>query len=144
MPILKSETSEFPAGLLSVSAGECLTRRWWAVHTRPRQEKALARELVRLSLPFYLPLVSKSNWVRGKEVRAHLPLFDGYVFLYVDEEERVRALTTERVVRLVAVGDQQRMRHDLVRLRGLIASNAPPAAASAFAPVSCAASKEPS
>jgi transcriptional antiterminator RfaH len=125
MPILAHETTQFPADLLETADLRQNDRQWWAVHTKPRQEKSLARDLLRLELPYYLPLVKKPHLVRGKTINSHLPLFDGYVFLFVDDEERVRALTTQRVAQLVPVPDQARLNADLRNLSGLIASNAP-------------------
>ncbi len=124
MPILAAETSEFPESLLSdfVPTGQ---RAWWAVYTKPRQEKALARDLVRMELPFYLPLVKKASVIRGKEVISQLPLFDGYLFLYGDEEERMRSLSTRRIANVVSPGDQLRIARDLRNIRQLIASDAP-------------------
>jgi hypothetical protein len=125
MPILAAETSEFPDNLLTQTSDVAVARRWWAVYTKPRQEKSLARELVRLEVPFYLPLVKKANVIRQKSVVSQLPLFDGYLFLYGDDEERVRALSTHRIAQLVAVSNYERLHSDLLRIRQLIASDAP-------------------
>ncbi len=124
MPILAPETCEFPAGLLDGYDG-LTTRQWWALYTRPRQEKSLARELVRLELPFYLPLVNKANLIRGREVMSHVPLFQGYLFFYGDNEERLRGLATRRVAQVVAVNDPLRLVEDLRRIQKLIESGAP-------------------
>ena len=124
MPILAPETCEFPAGLLEGYDG-LTTRQWWAMYTRPRQEKSLARELVRLELPFYLPLVSKGNLIRGREVTSRLPLFQGYLFFFGDDEERLRCLGTRRVSQVVPVTDQTQLVADLRRIQQLIDSGAP-------------------
>jgi hypothetical protein len=36
-------------------------RYWWAIYTKSRQEKALARDLLAYQIPFYLPLVEKTT-----------------------------------------------------------------------------------
>jgi transcriptional antiterminator RfaH len=81
--------------------------------------------LLRYRLPFYLPLVPKDNFIRGKPVRSSIPLFAGYVFLFGSEDERVRALTTNRVSRVLAVDDQDQLHRDLRQIHRLIESNAP-------------------
>jgi transcriptional antiterminator RfaH len=124
MPILAPETCEFPAGLLSGYDG-ITDREWWALYTRPRQEKSLARALVQMELPFYLPLVKKRNLIRGREVVSLLPLFQGYLFLYGDNEERLRSLTTKRVAQVVPVNDPERLVSDLRRIQQLIESGEP-------------------
>jgi transcription antitermination factor NusG len=155
MPILEQETSVYPSDLLSESwpvaliareddgdysiagdatsedyasgrsSAEDLERRWWAVYTKSRQEKALARQLVGHQVPFYLPLIPKDNIIRGRRVRSRLPLFSGYLFLYGSDQERITTLTTNRVSRILPVQDQDRLRRELMNVHNLIGSNAP-------------------
>ena len=129
MPILAAETSIFPNDLLDdrqldecpVTADRC----WWASHTKPRQEKALARELLRFGVSYYLPLVPKDNYIRNRRVRSLVPLFPGYVFLFGTDADRVKALTTNRVCNSLPVVDQQQLRLDLRKVRHLIECGAP-------------------
>ena len=53
---------------------------------------------------------------------SHVPLFPGYVFLLGTWEERLRALATSRVVRVLEVVNQQGLWHDLKQIRCLLAS----------------------
>ncbi len=124
MPILEKEVSEYPAGLLEQPL-DTDERRWYAVYTKARQEKALARQLVGYDIPFYLPLVPKENYIRGKRVESHLPIFGGYIFLFSSEDERVQALTTNRISQVLPVNDQQQIRHDLLQLREVIEAGVP-------------------
>jgi len=125
MPIHPAETSIFPEDLLDAFAAETGQRRWQVIYTKARQEKALARELLKYEVPFYLPLVPKDHLIRGKRVRSHLPLFAGYVFLFGSEEERLRTLKTNRTSRILPVDDQAQLAHDLAQIRQLIATDAP-------------------
>ncbi len=125
MPILTAETSVFPENLFDGELAEPGDRCWRAIYTKARQEKALARQPVRHQVPFYLPLVAKDNFIRGRQIRSHVPLFNGYVFLFGSEEERVCALTTNRVSRILPVTDQQGLYHDLRQVYRLIESDAP-------------------
>jgi transcriptional antiterminator RfaH len=125
MPILKEEPSLYPETLLDNGAHDPLSRCWWALYTRARQEKALARELLAYQIPFYLPLVRRPSFYRGRKVYAHIPLFSGYVFLYGSDDERICSLTTNRVSRVLTVDDPDRLFHDLRQLRQLIGSKAP-------------------
>ena len=137
MPILAAEISIFPSDLFessllfengdlfeNASADQC-DRCWWAIYTKSRQEKALARQLLAHEIPFYLPLVPKDRRTRGRRVRSYAPLFAGYVFLLGTEEERVRALTTNRISRVLPITDQERLCHDLRQVRHLIDTDAP-------------------
>jgi len=125
MPILAPETSVFPENLFNDFSAETSQRCWMAVYTKARQEKALARQLLQQKTPFYLPLIAKDNFIRGKRIQSYIPLFTGYIFLFCSEEERVQALTTNRISRILPVRDQQQLFNDLRQVRHLIESNAP-------------------
>ncbi len=125
MPILEEEPSQFPPTLLTDWSEQDESRRWWAVYTKPRQEKALARQLVSFQVPFYLPLVARDHLFRGRRVQSYVPLFGGYIFLFGDENERVKSLTTNRILTLLPVEDQEQLVHDLGQVARLIACNAP-------------------
>jgi transcription antitermination factor NusG len=127
MAILAAEKNIYPDNLLLDQIGaandvstEC---RWWAIYTKSRQEKSLARDLCSFQIPFYLPLVPKDNLIRGKRVRSMLPLFSGYVFVYGSDDQRVQTLTTNRVSRIIPVEDGLRLCHDLQRVDRLLKSN---------------------
>ena len=123
MPILAAETSIFPPELLSGPADQF--GRWWALHTKPRQEKSLARQLLRSQVPFFLPLIPQSRLYRGRKLESFVPLFPGYVFLCGQDEQRLASLTTNRVTHSLAVEDPTRLVDDLKQIQRLIASGAP-------------------
>jgi transcription antitermination factor NusG len=79
--------------------------RWYAVRTRSRHEKLVARQLDTQGIRNFLPVVTKvSKWSdRNKEVE--LPLFSGYAFVRLDHasSDRVRVLQTQGVVSFVGV-----------------------------------------
>ena len=125
MPILEKEVDIYPASLLDAEPTDDGDRRWWVIHTKARQEKAICRQLFRSGSPFYLPLVPKDNLIRGRTVRGHLPLFPSYVFLFGANDERRKALETNRVARVISVDDGEQLRANLRNIRLLIASGAP-------------------
>jgi transcription antitermination factor NusG len=126
MPLLPPDPDRFPADLFFGRGGESgADRVWRALHTKPRQEKSLARQLYAASIPYYLPLIRKRCLVHGRVAHSYVPLFPGYVFLLSNREERVLALATNRVVRALDVGDQQGLGNDLAQVSRLIASGAP-------------------
>ena len=102
-----------------------LDRQWWAIYTKARQEKALARDLLRREVPFYLPLVPKDYLIRGKRARSYLPLFTGYVFVFGSDEERVESLKTNRISQIISVAEPTRLTRDLSNISRLIALDAP-------------------
>jgi transcription antitermination factor NusG len=126
MPLLTAQPNVYPADLFDLArpagAGD---DRWWVVHTRPRQEKALARQLVEHQVAFYLPVIARRLRLKGRNLTSHIPLFPGYVFLLANADQRVTALSTQRVVHTLPVVDQQLLWRDLRQIHRLIASGAP-------------------
>ena len=92
MPILDKETSVFPASLFDEAqyALGMSDRQWWAIFTKSRHEKAVARDLERCQIPFFLPLVPRPNQIRNRLFEAYIPLFNCYVFMFGSDEERLR------------------------------------------------------
>jgi len=125
MPILSEEPSLFPETLLEETPPGSEDRCWWVLYTKARQEKATARHLLQLRVPFYLPLVRKTLVTRGRRTQSFIPLFSGYVFMFGTEDERVRSLTTNRISRVLTVDDSEQFVHDLRQLKQLIDSDAP-------------------
>jgi hypothetical protein len=135
MPILAQEPCMFPDDLLqeptdadSPDPDRPETERvWWVVYTKSRQEKSLARDLGCMQVPFYLPLVPRDHLIRGRRVRSQIPVFAGYLFLFGTPDERVDALTTNRISRILPVPPplQDVLVRDLRQLAALIAVGAP-------------------
>jgi transcriptional antiterminator RfaH len=122
VPILQPEPARFPENLLAedTSPPDLQDRKWYALHTRPRQEKSLARDLFQRAIAFYLPLVPRRNHIRGKILTSLVPLFPGYVFLLAGRDDYVTTLATSRVVRALPVPDQERLHSDLRQVYRLI------------------------
>ena len=118
MPILAAEVELFPEDLLDEPPDA--DRPWRVAHTKPRQEKALARELLAAEVPFYLPCDRHRIRMRGRVVTSHVPLFGGYLFVRADDDGRRCIATTNRVTRLLPVGDERRFARDLRGVRRLL------------------------
>jgi len=95
---------------------------WRVAHVKARQEKALARDLARSSVAYFLPMYEVRRESRGRSWRATLPLFPGYVFFCGDEDDRLGALKTSRVAKIIDVSDQQRLIGELTAIRRLTES----------------------
>jgi len=123
MPILPAEPDRYPSDLLELSVDPA--RSWYVLHTRPRQEKSLARQLQAAAVPHFLPSVPRSCRVRNRTMTAYVPLFPSYLFLLADREERVTALATDRVVNTLPVVDRVELLRDLRQIDQLLASGLP-------------------
>jgi transcriptional antiterminator RfaH len=125
MPILAAEVAQYPDDLFEQLPETDEPRFWWALFTRPRQEKSVARQLLSRQIPFYLPLVAKNLAYRGRRLKSHIPLFSAYLFMYGTDAERTASLGTNRLAGVLPVPDGDQLVRDLAQLRQLIASKAP-------------------
>jgi transcription antitermination factor NusG len=96
---------------------ERVAGRWTVAYCKPRQEKALGRDLCRRGVNYFLPMVSRETSSGGRRRRNLYPLFPSYLFFAGDDLDRLAVLKTERVVRLIEISDAEQ-----ARFRGEIAS----------------------
>jgi transcription antitermination factor NusG len=127
MPILTPQTDIYPADLFDRERlGDEASLGWWAMYTMSRREKHLMRQLVKLEVPFYCPVIPKRNRSPGGRIRtSHLPLFPNYVFLYGDDEQRYTAMTTNCVARYTRVVAGVELTQDLRQIYELIRAGVP-------------------
>ena len=92
---------------------DALAGEWLLVHTKARQEKALADDLERMGIGHYLPLVRLRRRYGGRTIQVQMPLFPSYVFLCGGDEERYTTLMTHRAARVINVVDQERLKTEL-------------------------------
>ncbi len=103
----------------------CTTSCWWVLHTRARNEKAVARDLTRAHIEHYLPLFQVRRPRSRRPQPTTLPLFPGYVFLYGCEQARAYALRTNRVANVLSVPDQPQFEHELRQIYRVVESGTP-------------------
>jgi len=72
-----------------------LEGRWWVAHTKARNEKALAWDLLRHGIGYFLPMRCRVFFSGGRKRRGMAPLFTSYVFFCGDLEDRYTAMTTK-------------------------------------------------
>jgi len=97
---------------------------WWVAHTRSRNEKSLAHDLVSKEVSYFLPMAWKVRRIRGRTLRSLLPLFGGYLFFCGGERQRIEVLRTNRVANLIEVKDQQRLAEELSQIEQALVAGA--------------------
>ena len=132
MPILASEPMLFPADLFELVesglASEPATQPrgvWRVAHTRPRQEKALARHLLTAGVSYFLPQHQRPARRQKRPQRSWQPVFPGYLFFLGDESARMDALQSNRIASILAVPNQAEFFDDLRRVHLLVDSQLP-------------------
>jgi transcription antitermination factor NusG len=91
---------------------------WRVAYCKPRQEKALATDLRRREIPYFLPMVQRETSSGGRRRQNLYPLFPSYLFFASDERERLAALRTDRIVQVIEVNEaeQSRFRQEIASL----------------------------
>jgi transcription antitermination factor NusG len=128
MPILPAEPDCNPPDLWDDSGSVPTNHEavWWCLHTKPRQEKATARELRHHGIVYYLPQVLKeSRTPQGRKIQSIVPLFPSYMFLNGDVNDRLLALRAHRLVNVIEVSDQMALTRDLRQIHTMLSSGLP-------------------
>jgi transcriptional antiterminator RfaH len=83
-------------------------KRWYAVHTKPRQEALAETNLDRQQFEVYLPQLTVSRRRRGKWIEVVECLFPRYLFVHIDigVECTAAVRSTRGVIGLVRFGDR--------------------------------------
>ncbi|MGH9499169.1 MAG: UpxY family transcription antiterminator [Terriglobales bacterium] len=78
-------------------------KQWYAVQTRSRHEKMVARQLRRRGITTFLPLISQLRKWSDRQKLVESPLFPGYAFVQLAYEPKARlgVLSTDGVVNFV-------------------------------------------
>ena len=100
---------------------------WWVARVKSRHEKALAWELTRLGIGYYLPLVTRRTVRRdtGKARKSIVCLFPGYLALVGYQERKRDLFRTGRLLGVLEVVDQDRFVAELDRVRRALESDRP-------------------
>lgn len=93
-----------------------LQGKWWVAHTKGRFEKAFAWDLVSRDIGHFLPLVERVRFSGGKKRHVMLPLFASYVFFCGTEQDRYKAMATNRLCQTIEVVDQEQLISELLAI----------------------------
>jgi len=98
---------------------------WWVAHTKSRNEKALAHDLIGKNISYFLPMTWRV-WRRSRRtMRSLLPLFTGYLFFCGEETQRLELLRTNRVANVIEVSDQHLLLDELQQVEQALRAGAP-------------------
>ena len=74
---------------------------WYAIYTKSRNEKKVADALSEKGIENYLPLVKKVRQWSDRRKTVEEPLFSSYVFVHITEREHLSVLQTPGIVRFI-------------------------------------------
>jgi len=120
------ETADDAQPLWPITESLCsFTGPWWVAHTKSRNEKALAHDLVAKNVGYFLPMSFKISSIRGRKIRSLMPLFGGYLFFCGGEKQRLELLKTNRVANIIVVKDQQNLVDELAQIERALRTGVP-------------------
>jgi transcription antitermination factor NusG len=76
-------------------------KNWLAVYTNSRSEKKVAQRLTDLGLEIYCPLKVEYRIWSDRKKKVEVPVFPSYVFVHLEEVDRLKVLDTPGVVNFV-------------------------------------------
>jgi transcription termination/antitermination protein NusG len=108
--ISENPPARFPQRSIHESEGV-----WWIAKVKSRQEKALAFDLIKENIEYYLPLYTKvtRRHDNNKPRKSILPLFAGYLSFCAPRGMERATFATGRVVNLVEVRHQKHFKDEL-------------------------------
>ncbi len=77
------------------------TRCWFAISTKPHQERIAEGTLQRLGIETFCPLLRERKWIRRRQETKVSPLFPGYLFARFSMKESYRAVLYARGVKSI-------------------------------------------
>ncbi len=77
-------------------------RHWYAIYTKPRNEKSVAELLSKQGIENYLPLIKSIRQWSDRKKLVELPLFNSYLFVHIDEKEYYTAVKVPGIVKFVS------------------------------------------
>jgi len=98
---------------------------WRVAHTKSRNEKALSWQLLKWDIPYFLPMKNKVYSRKGRKFSSLLPLFAGYVFFAGDDDQRYKALTTNKIAQIIEVSDQPGFIREITQIHRAVSSGLP-------------------
>lgn len=99
-----------------------LQAEWFVLHTRSRQEKVVAEHLERMAIRHFLPMVKVERRYAHRRRIVLKPIFPSYVFMRGTWDDRARALSTNRIARVIETPDQTRLIHELRQIHAALAA----------------------
>jgi transcription antitermination factor NusG len=72
---------------------------WFAIYTRPKNEKKVAEQLFKLGIDVYCPMVTQMKQWSDRKKKVESPLISSYVFVNLAEKERNTVFEVHGIVR---------------------------------------------
>ncbi|WP_324721866.1 UpxY family transcription antiterminator [Salinimicrobium sp. HB62] len=71
---------------------------WYALYTKPRWERKVAKELEEQGIEAYCPQITEVRQWSDRKKKVTTPLFKSYVFVHLEDKDRAKVFETPGVV----------------------------------------------
>ena len=78
-----------------------MKRNWYAIYTKPRNEKRVNELLTEQSIQNYLPLIKTVRQWSDRRKIVELPLFPSYLFVHINDKEYFHVIKTQGIVKFI-------------------------------------------
>jgi len=82
------------------------SKKWFVVTTKPRAEKQISKRLTEFRIAHFLPLQKQLRQWHDRKQWVELPLFNGYLFVHVEEQQRSRVFEVGGLLKFVSFNGQ--------------------------------------
>ena len=82
------------------------SKKWLAVYTKPRHEKAVEKEFQKKGFEVYLPMLKERRKWSDRKKWVEFPMFRSYVFVRTKIKNTLFVLQTPGVVKIIKFGDE--------------------------------------
>lgn len=82
------------------------SKKWIAVYTRPRHEKAVSNKLHKKGYEVYLPLLKEKRKWSDRVKWIEFPFFRSYLFVRTDIKNALFVLQTHGVIKIIKFGEK--------------------------------------
>jgi transcription antitermination factor NusG len=80
---------------------------WYAIYTKARNEKKVAKLLSRAEIECFLPLTKKVRFWSDRKKMVEVPLFPSYLFVHITPYEHFNVVNIPGVVRFISFEGQK-------------------------------------
>ncbi|MEZ4909344.1 MAG: UpxY family transcription antiterminator [Saprospiraceae bacterium] len=81
-----------------------LEKRWFAIYTKYKCEKYVSEHLQKKGITSYVPIITKRKRYQRKIKHYQVPLINCYVFVFIYENQYLKTLETEYVLKFLRNG----------------------------------------
>ena len=90
--------------------------KWYAVYTKSRHEKKVAKSCIDYDISYYLPLTESARYYQNRVITFTKPLFSSYIFCNCSYDQKIQLYRTGLLCTFIAASDQEQLLKELKQI----------------------------